>query len=153
MIEFSLLTRYQIKVLMDEIMFKSIFAVFAAIIFTAYSAIHGLVYILLLLMMIDFILEFWVNWNKKHYVVLGLYKIIVKLILYAISCLVVALATQAISESLGSKVSIDIWFVCLMCINETLSCLSNLSQLGLPVPQWILEKLRAIQEDPTKIKK
>ena len=153
MVELNLLTRYQLKVLCDDIMLKSIFATFVAILITAISALHGLVHILLLLMAIDFLLDFWVNWQKRHCIVLGLHKILVKLILYALACLVVSLATQAISQSIGTKVSLDVWFVCLMCINETLSCLSNLSILGFPVPQWILEKLRAIQEDPTKIRK
>lgn len=150
MLEYRILARYHVLALLDDLFMKTTIAAFVAILVAVFSAIESLVHILVLLLVIDFVLDFWVAWREDRICSLGVSKTIVKVLLYAIACLVVGLAARAISLSIGASCGIDIWFVCLVCINETLSCLANLSTLGFPVPTWVIDKLKAFHEDPTK---
>lgn len=150
MLEYRLLARYHIFVLMDDLFMKTTLAACLAILVSVFKVIEPLVHILLMLLIVDFALDFWVAWRKGTISSFGINKTLVKLILYALACLIIGLAAKAINISMGIPCGIDTWGVCLICINEALSCLSNLSLLGFPVPKWVVNKLQSFNADPTK---
>lgn len=150
MLEYRLLARYHILVLMDDLLMKTTLAACIAVLVSVFGVIEPLVHILLLLLVADFILDFWLAWRNGTISSFGINKTIVKLILYAFACMIIGLAARAISLSMGVPCGIDTWGVCLICINEALSCLSNLSSLGFPVPKWVVDKLQSFNADPTK---
>lgn len=131
---------------------KTILATFLAVLTAMLTAVKALAPILVMLLIISFILDFWMSWRENKIQAIIIKKAIAKVLLYCLACMVVGLAAQAISVTIGTTCGIDVWFVCLVCINEALACLAILAKLGFPVPQWVIDKLQSFNEGPPNAK-
>ena len=132
----------------EDIGMKVILASFLAILMAMLTAVKALAPILIMLLVISFILDFWLAWRENKIYAISIKKAIAKVLLYCLACMVVGLAAQAISATIGTTCGIDVWFVCLVCVNEALACLATLAKLGFPVPQWVINKLQSFNDGP-----
>lgn len=136
--------------LWDDIDMKAILASFVTLFITLFMAIQSLAHILITLLVVSFVLEVWVAIRNQRFKIVILQHAIAKLVLYALATLVVGLASRAISITIKVDSAIDIWFICLVCVNEAIICLNNLTILGFPVPKMVLKKLKAFISDADK---
>ena len=136
--------------LWDDIDMKAILASFITLFITLFMAIQSLAHILLTLLVVSFILESWVALRTKQFNIAILQHAIAKLVMYALATLVVGLASRAISITIKMESAIDVWFICLVCVNEAIVCLNSLSILGFPVPKAILKRLKTFVSDADK---
>lgn len=142
------LAKYHVEALLDEFYMKGISATFIAILISIFHEIGLLVHILIMLLVVSFVLDFWLDIRERRLSRLSINKAVIKIVLYAIGIIVVGLTARAVAEAAGTSFGMDTWFVALICVNEALACLAILSLLGFPVPQWIIARLKAFNEDP-----
>lgn len=118
------------------------------IIGSMYAPIANLVPLLIFLMMFDFILGVWRAGVENRLSSHGFRKGFYKIILYFCGISVICLFAATMKETFGTALHIDIFSVGFLSANECLSCLTHLSKLGFPVPQWLVIKLQAFHDDP-----
>lgn len=96
---------------------------------------------LTVLMVMDFVLGFWRAWRSglisgdkmKH----GL----IKFLLYAMT-IMTGVEIQKMFTAFEVGFALRDWMVGYLLLNEGMSCLEHLSAMGVPLPVWLLKRLR-----------
>jgi toxin secretion/phage lysis holin len=119
-----------------------------------YSNLGVAVLLLFALWFLDFLLGAYYGWINNNFSSTKIKAAGVKVCLYVITilalhmldCIVKEVAPEYILKLVNCPFK-NVWIL-FLALGEALSILENASALGLPVPEWIKNRLRVCQQDP-----
>ncbi len=133
--------------------FKGWWAFVLGVFSAALGGVGTLAVLLVTLMVLDYLLGFCRAWCDCRISSRKMRAGVIKFLVYAVGVFVVALADASLSETLRPMVNalaalglpmpspLRTVFMGWLCINEALSCIKHLDDLGLPVPVWLRSRL------------